>query len=206
MLGTPAYMAPEQARGYVDQLDERSDVFGLGAILCEILTGRPPYVGDKEMTVHEKATNAELNDAISRLNDGGADAELVRLAVRCLSSDQTGRPANAGVLASELSTYLNSVEQRLRLAELAEVEARAREGEERKRRELTVAAQKVLQRTLTRQVSERLEGELGRLEMVGRSLAEHLVISNLAIPNVSRQAKGRRKLVRLRLFGVHAFL
>jgi serine/threonine protein kinase len=45
LLGTPAYMPPEQANGDIANLDRRADVFGLGAILCEILTGKPPYVG-----------------------------------------------------------------------------------------------------------------------------------------------------------------
>jgi serine/threonine protein kinase len=45
VLGTLAYMPPEQAIGAVDQLDQRSDVFGLGAVLCALLTGKPPCVG-----------------------------------------------------------------------------------------------------------------------------------------------------------------
>src|SRR5262249_44776498 len=55
ILGTPAYMAPEQAAGEIAKIDERSDVFGLGAVLCTILTGRPPYEGPTAFSVRTQA-------------------------------------------------------------------------------------------------------------------------------------------------------
>ena len=137
VLGTPAYMAPEQARGNVDRVDERSDVFSLGAILCEILTGLPPFSGTSLLEVVSQAQLGDTGNALARLDRCLADPELVALARRCLSLDQEDRPRDAGVLTQELTAYLNAVDQRLRQAELATVTAQTRAVEETKRRRLT---------------------------------------------------------------------
>jgi serine/threonine-protein kinase len=136
VMGTPAYMAPEQAAGEVDQLDQRCDVFGLGAILCEILTGQPPYRGAGEFQVLYKAVNADLADAFARLDACGADAELIGLAKSSLAAQAEQRPRDAGVLAAQMAAYRESMATRLRQAELAQAEARARAAEEGKRRRL----------------------------------------------------------------------
>lgn len=81
-MGTPAYMAPEQARGDIDELDERCDVFSLGAILCVLLTGRPPYKGKGSNEVLSQAAEGKVEAARERLDACGADAELIELAKR----------------------------------------------------------------------------------------------------------------------------
>src|SRR5262249_23634165 len=60
VMGTPSYMAPEQARGEIHAIDERTDVFSLGSILCEILTGRPAYSGRTSAEIHQRAEQADL--------------------------------------------------------------------------------------------------------------------------------------------------
>ena len=107
ILGTPAYMSPEQARGDIDRLDERTDVFGLGGILCSILTGQPPYAGTDGREVYRKARRSDLADAFARLDACGAEAELIGLCKRCLATAED-RPRDAGQLARELTDYLES--------------------------------------------------------------------------------------------------
>ena len=138
VLGTPAYMAAEQARGETDRVDERADVFGLGAILCEILTGRPPYVGRTADEVHRLAVVADLADAQSQLLACGAETELVSLARRCLAPLPSERPRDGGEVAAEITAYLRGVQERLKQAELASVKAEARSAQEKTRRRLAV--------------------------------------------------------------------
>jgi serine/threonine-protein kinase len=139
VLGTPAYMAPEQANGELEHVDERADVFGLGSILCEILTGQPAYTGRTPQEVFRKAARGDLAEASARLDACGADPELCALARRCLTSEPEDRPRDAGEVASTLTAYLAGVQQRLRMAELAHAEAEARAAEARKRCWLTMA-------------------------------------------------------------------
>jgi len=146
VLGTPAYMAPEQARGDVERIDERADVFGLGAILCEILTRRPPYVGSTREEIRDKAARGDLAGALGRLAACGADGELIDLVRDCLATKPEHRPRSAGEVSRRLTAYLAGVQDRLKAAELARVEAQARAEEaqarariERSRRLRTMA-------------------------------------------------------------------
>ena len=130
VLGTPAYMAPEQAQGAVEEIDERADVFGLGAMLCAILTGKPPYSGPSTDAIRLKAVRGETADALARLDACGADPELVALCKRCLATERAARPRDAGEVAKAVSAHLAAVEERARQAELD----RVRSEEQRKRR------------------------------------------------------------------------
>lgn len=123
MMGTPAYMPPEQARGDVDRVDERSDVFALGAILCELLTGEPPY-RPVDGDLITQAASGELDGAYERLQKSGADAALIQLATDCLARAQRARPASAADVAQRMNGYLTSVEERARQAEVRAAEAR----------------------------------------------------------------------------------
>ncbi|HEX8203180.1 MAG TPA: protein kinase family protein, partial [Isosphaeraceae bacterium] len=138
-MGTPGYMAPEQMTGAMARADERTDVFGLGSILCELLTGSPAYDGQAARAGKDRATPIDLAGAHTRLMACGADGELIALARTCLAVDPACRPRDAGEVETRLTAYLDGVRERLRRAELERVEAQARAAEERTRRRLAVA-------------------------------------------------------------------
>jgi tetratricopeptide (TPR) repeat protein len=161
VLGTFAYMPPEQAIGDIDEVDERADVFGLGSILCEILTGKPPYTGPSSDVILRRAKRGDTAEALDRLANCGADDELVTLARRCLAAERDERPRDAGEVAAETTAYLAGVQERLRKAELDRVEAQARADEETKRR------------TLADELAREAEAR-AQEEAKGRELADNL--------------------------------
>jgi eukaryotic-like serine/threonine-protein kinase len=138
VMGTPGYMAPEQFACVPHQVDPRADVFALGSILCEILTGQPAYDGDAARQARGQFVPPDLSQALVRLRSCGASEELVELVRDCWSLDPQQRPRDAGELAARLTAYLDGVGERFRIAELAHVEAQARADAERTRRRLAV--------------------------------------------------------------------
>jgi serine/threonine protein kinase len=140
VLGTPAFMAPEQASGDLARVDRRTDVFGLGAVLCALLTGRPPFVGDTAENTRQKAARADLADAFARLEPCGAEPDLVALCKRCLSADPADRPADATEVATAVAALRAAADDRARQAEIDREKAEVESREQRKRRRVVQRA------------------------------------------------------------------
>jgi tetratricopeptide (TPR) repeat protein len=124
--GTPAYMSPEQARGETPRIDARSDVFALGAMLAEILTGMPVHARELDTRLQiDRTARGDLSLVQRRLHESGAEPELVSLALVCLAPTMADRPASAAVVAKAIGDHLAAVEERSRQAQLRAVAARA---------------------------------------------------------------------------------
>jgi hypothetical protein len=147
LVGTPAFIPPEQALGEIDRVNERADVFGLGAVLAVILTGEPPYVGESFESVRVQAVRGKLEDCFARLDASGAEPELVALCKNCLAFEPADRPADAGAVAQAVAGLRAAADERARQAELERVRvegeqatAAARSAERHKRRRLVIGA------------------------------------------------------------------
>ncbi|MBI2920105.1 MAG: protein kinase [Planctomycetes bacterium] len=106
VLGTPAYMSPEQAEGKLEQVHERSDVYGLGTVLYEGLTRKPPFEGQGNIEILRKVTGQEPV-APSRLATG-IPRDLEVICLKCLSKRAEDRYESAAALADDLQRFLDN--------------------------------------------------------------------------------------------------
>ncbi len=112
VAGTPAYMSPEQARGEIDRIDHRSDIYSLGAILFELLDGRPPYDGEDAWAVLEQVREGAPRDL--EPDAGQRPVELITACMHAMARDPGDRFETTGALARAVRDWLDGARRRER--------------------------------------------------------------------------------------------
>jgi serine/threonine protein kinase len=104
IMGTPQYMAPEQAQGLTDKVDARSDVYALGATMYHMLAGNPPFTGASALEIVQKVVR---DDPVPpRKLNSRIDPDVENIILKALSKDPAQRYASAGDMARDLQTFL----------------------------------------------------------------------------------------------------
>jgi serine/threonine protein kinase/Tfp pilus assembly protein PilF len=104
VLGTPSYMSPEQAAGRTKELGAAADVYSLGAVFYQMLTGQPPFAGGTTYETIRLVMETEPRDP--RLWNSKVDVDLATICLKCLEKDSSRRYGTAGALADDVDRWL----------------------------------------------------------------------------------------------------
>src|SRR6266498_29683 len=105
IFGTPGYIAPEQVNGSASKLTPAADIYGLGAILFHLLSGRPPFIGEHALKVIQQATEKPAPKLRSLAP--ALDRDLETICTKCLEREPHARYRSAGELAEDLERWLH---------------------------------------------------------------------------------------------------
>ena len=107
IIGTPAYMAPEQAGGLISEVDARTDVYGLGAILYHLLTYRPPFTGKSSREIVNRVLEEEVIPARIRAPQNRISESLEAICMKALARSPSKRYQTAAELGDAIQEYLD---------------------------------------------------------------------------------------------------
>ncbi len=188
--GTPSYISPEAARGEIDSLDSRADVFGLGGVLYECLCFRPPFVGRNVMEILDLARRGEVAAPSDVAPGARIPPVLEAICMKALSADRSERHADAREFQSDLQSYIEGTRDRERRRnEALELvsesrtllreydtleEKRARLREQAESTSAVIAAHDDVEK---KKLLWRIEDAIQKLEMDGTRLSSRAVAS-----------------------------
>lgn len=122
ILGTPAWMSPEQAAGLNDSIDVATDIYSLGAVLFAMLTGRPPFQGASPLDTVLMVL--EQDPPAIRILNRAVDSDLEMVVMKCLQKPQDLRYSSASALAADMRAWLNNEPVSARSSTIAQVMTR----------------------------------------------------------------------------------
>ena len=120
VAGTPAYMSPEQAMGKIGEMDEKSDIYSLGAVLYEILSGKPPYEGGNLLELLPRVVSGELTDPRDQKGGQEVPDDLAEICLKAMAKDSDKRYPSVRALLAAVTLAMEGGKEKQRRHEEAE--------------------------------------------------------------------------------------